>query len=189
MGAIVTSANFKLLLGIVLVVGGGLALPASILIPAFDAPDERVAFESPGAATLDIEAPGRFYLWHKYRTIHDGRQVVRDEHLPNGMSFEVTRVDEGSPVAFNARSNIHTEIGDSASRSIGYVDIERPGKFRIEVGGGDDRMRVMSFSRSRFMLFTRAFGLSLLSLVILGAGGIVLIIFGIAQRAGERRNR
>lgn len=182
-----SSANFKLLLGIALVIVGGLALPAGILIPAFDAPDESVVFESPGEATLDIEAPGRFYLWHEYRTIHDGRQVVRDEHLPDGMSFDVTRAGDGPSVAFQARSNIHTEIGDSESRSVGYVDIEQPGTFRIEVGGGDDRMRVMSFSRSRFMLFTRAFGLSLLSLVILGAGGIILIIFGIAQRAGKTR--
>lgn len=177
------NGNFKILLGIVLVLVGGLAVPAGLLIPAFDAPNENVVFESPGEATLEIEAPGRFYLWHNYRTIHQGRQVARDQHLPDGMSFQVARLADGSSIPFQARSNIHTDIGGAESRSVGYVDIERPGTFEIQVRGGDDQTRIMSFSRSRFMMFARAVGFSLLSLVVLGSGGIVLIVFGVAQRA------
>ncbi|MBL37567.1 MAG: hypothetical protein CMP07_04080 [Xanthomonadales bacterium] len=179
------TGNLKILLGAILLLAGGLAIPAGLLVPAFGAPNENVVFETPGEATLEIEAPGRFYLWHKYRTIHQGRQVVRDEHLPDGMSFRVSRLDDGSSIPFQARSNIHTEIGDAESRSIGYVDIERPGTFMIEVTGGDEQTRIMSFSRSRMMLFARAIGFSLLSLVVLGSLGVVLIVFGIGQRAGE----
>lgn len=181
------TGNLKILLGIILLLAGGLAIPAGILIPAFSTPNENAVFESPGEAKLEIEAPGRFYLWHKYRTIHQGRQVVRDEHLPDGMEFQVTRVDDGSALSFQSKSNIRFEMGDEASASIGYVDVERPGTIRIDVRGGDDRMRVMSFSRSRLMLFTYAIGFSLLSMAILGTAGIVLIIFGIAQRAGKSR--
>lgn len=176
------SANLKLTLGIVLILVGGLAIPAGLLIPAFGAPSEEVVFESPGEATLDIEAPGRFYLWHNYRTIHDGQQVVRNQHLPDGMSFEVTRVDDGSTLAFQSRGSIHTEMANAASQSVGYVDVENPGTFRIEVRGGDDRLRVMSFSRSRMMLFVRAIGFSLLSMVLLGTGGAALMIMGLVQR-------
>lgn len=176
------NANLKISLGIAVLLLGGLAIPAGILIPAFQAPNEEVVFETPGAAALDVRSPGRFYLWHNYRTIHDDRQVVRDEHLPDGMSFSVTRAD-GSTIPLQPRPNITTEMSGAASRSIGYVDIERPGMLRIEVRGGDAQMRVMSFERSRFMLFARAVGFSLMSLAVLGAGGIVLIVFGIAQRA------
>jgi len=179
------SGNLKILLGVLLLLAGGLAIPAGILIPAFSAPNENVVFETPGEARLEIKAPGRFYLWHKYRTIHQGRQVVRDEHLPNGMSFEVTRLADDSSIPFRARGNIQTEIGDAESRSVGYVDLQQPGTFEIEVGGGDEQTRIMSFSRSRMMLFARAIGFSLLSLVVLGSLGVVLIVFGIGQRAGE----
>lgn len=176
-----TSANLKLFSGIVLLLVGGLGIPAGILIPAFGAPNENVVFESPGEATLEIEAPGRFYLWHNYRTIHEGRQVVRGERLPNGMSFEVVRLADGSSLPFQPRGSIHTEMTNAASRSVGYVAVEQPGAFSIEVSGGDDRMRVMSFSRSRFMLFARAIGLSLLSMAVLGTAGVVLIILGVVQ--------
>jgi len=176
------SANLKISLGMIVLLLGGLAIPAGILIPAFSAPNEEVVFETPGATALDVHSPGRFYLWHNYRTLRDGRQVVRDEHLPDGMSFNVTRAD-GSTVPLQPRASITTEMSGSASRSIGYVDIERPGTLRIEVRGGDEQMRVMSFERARFMLFARAVGFSLLSLAVLGTGGIVLIVFGIAQRA------
>lgn len=179
------TGNLKIVLGATLLLAGGLAIPAGILIPAFGAPNENIVFETPGEVTLEIEAPGRFYLWHKYRTIHQGRQVVRDEHLPDGMSFTVTRPADGSSIPFRARGNIHTEIGDAESRSIGYVDIQRPGTVRVEVGGGDDQTRIMSFSRSRLMLFTRAIGFSLLALIVLGSLGVILIVFGIGQRAGE----
>jgi|SRR6056297_1637881 len=176
-------ANVKLLSGVILLLIGGIAIPAAILVPAFDAPNEEVVFETPGEASLDIRSPGRFYLWHDYRTIHGGRQVARSEHLPDGMSFSVTRADDGSPLSFQPRSNISTELGGSSSRSIGYVDVERPGTLRIEVRGGDGQMRVMSFERARFMLFAGAVGFSLLSLTVLGSAGVVLIVLGIAQRA------
>src|SRR6056297_3356877 len=174
-GSDMKSANLKISLGIIVLLLGGLAIPAGILIPAFSAPNEEVVFETPGATALDVHSPGRFYLWHNYRTLRDG-------HLPDGMSFNVTRAD-GSTVPLQPRASITTEMSGSASRSIGYVDIERPGTLRIEVRGGDEQMRVMSFERARFMMFARALGFSLLSLAVLGAGGIVLIIFGIAQRA------
>lgn len=183
-----TSANLKLVLGSVLLLLGGLAIPAGIMIPALDAPAEEIVFEVPGQASLEVEAAGRFYLWHNYRTIHQGRQVVHDKHLPDGMSFELTRLDDGSTLALQPRSNINTEMADAASSSVAYVDIEQPGRFRIEVGGGDDRTRVMSFSRSRFMLFARAIGFSLLSIAVLGTAGIVLIVLGIVQRTGREKS-
>lgn len=176
-------ANLKLLSGVALLLIGGIAIPAGILVPAFDAPNEEVVFETPGAASLNVLSPGRFYLWHDYRTIHDGRQVARDDHLPDGMSFTVTRVDDGSALSFQPRNNISTELSGSSSRSIGYVDVKRAGKLRIEVRGGDGQMRVMSFERARFMMFAGAVGFSLLSLTVLGSAGVVLIVLGIAHRA------
>ena len=181
------SANVKLLLGVILLLVGGLGIPAGILIPAFNAPNEEVVFESPGQAKLNVEAPGRFYLWHEYRVIHNGRQVVRNERLPNGMTFDVIRADDGSTLAFEPRSSITTEMGGSASRSIGYVDVESPGEFRIAVRDGDDQTRIMSFSRSRFMPIARAVGFSLLSLAVLGTAGVILIVLGIARRAGTAK--
>ena len=175
-------AKVKLLLGIILLLVGGLAIPAGILIPALEAPNEEVIFETPGTASLDVHSPGRFYLWHDYRTLHDGRQVVRDEHLPDGMSFSVTRAD-GSTLPLQSRAGITTEMSGSASRSIGYVDVEQPGTLRVDVRGGDEQMRVMSFERAQFKLFASAVGWSLLSLAVLGTAGIVLIVLGIVRRA------
>lgn len=176
------SANMKLLLGIVVLLVGGLGIPAGILIPAFSAPNETIVFQSPGETTLEIKAPGRFYLWHNYRTIHDGRQVVRNKYLPDGMSFQVTRVGDDSTLQFQPRGSIQTEMGGSASQSVGYVEVERPGTLRVEVAGGDEQTRLMAFSRSRFMPLARAIGFSLLSLAVLGSAGIVLIILGIVRR-------
>lgn len=175
-------ANTMIWLGVAVLLIGGLLIPAGTLARAFGAPNEEVTFESPGRASLEIVAPGRFYLWHDYRTIHENQQLVRGQRLPDGVSFEVVRADDGSTLAFQPSGGTHTEIGGTASRSIGYVDIKRPGRVDIEVGGGDGQLRILTFSRSRFMQFVRAIGISLLSLAILGTAGILLIVFGIARR-------
>jgi len=99
------------------------------------------------------------------------------------MSFDIAHADSGSNLEFQPRGSMHTEGGKSASRSVGYVDIETPGRIIVEIEGGDGKERVMSFSRSRIMLFVRSIGISLLLIAVFGTGGIVLIIFGVAQRA------
>ena len=49
------TGNLKILLGAILLLAGGLAIPAGLLVPAFGAPNENVVFETPGEATLEID--------------------------------------------------------------------------------------------------------------------------------------
>lgn len=172
----------KILIGIVLALAGLLVIPVAVIAPAIPAGSQSVTFLVPGQARLEALEPGRFYLWHEHETVFDGERRVAGERLPDGLRMEVRRLDENRALAFESNASMSTTSGSNASRSIGYVEVERPGTLEVEVTGGDDQQRVFTFARMRFWEIARAIGLGLVSILLIGSAGIGVLIWGIVER-------
>ncbi|MGK7295116.1 MAG: hypothetical protein ACNS61_04690 [Candidatus Wenzhouxiangella sp. M2_3B_020] len=170
----------KIATGVGVVLVGALLVPALLLTPVADMPDEEIRFLAPGDATLEAAAQGRFYLWHEYRSRFDGRRYETGDHLPAGTVIEARQGDRSLDAV--PADNVRTEFGDSASVSVARLDVPAAGPVSVSVRYGDGRPRVFSLSRFTLGAWARAIGLSVLSMLIAGASGLALLIAGIAQR-------
>ena len=174
------NSSVKIATGIGLVLVGALLIPALLLVPVVDLPDEEIRFLAPGKATLEAAAPGRFYLWHEYRGRFDGRRYDTDDHLPAGTVIEARQGDRSLDAV--PADNVRTEFVDSASVSVARIDVPAAGPVSVSVHYGDDRSRVFSLSRFKLGAWARAIASSVVSMLIGGGGGLALVIVGIAQR-------
>lgn len=170
----------KIATGIGIALIGALLVPALLLTPVADMPDEEVRFLAPGEATLDVAAPGRFHLWHEYRSRFDGRRYEADDRLPIGTVIEVRQRERSLEAVPTDR--IRTEFGDSASVSVARIDVPAAGPVSLSVRYRDGRPRVLSLSRFTLGDWAKAIGLSVVSMLIGGGAGLALLIVGVAQR-------
>ncbi len=182
-----SASTIKIVIGALLIAAGALLLPLLLLRPVAQASNEEVVFRVPGRASLEAEAPGTFYLWHQFHTLHRGERFDRHDALPDGLRIELRHAATGKPLELEPLGNISTEFGDEASRSIGHVEVTRPGTIVVEVSGGDDVERVFSLSRFSLGPWLRGLGLSALALLAVGGAGIVLVVLGVSQRADRQR--
>jgi hypothetical protein len=176
-----------------IIAGGVLFVLGAFVIPLFCVvfavlylllgPSNEVQFKIPGSAQATIEKPGRYYVWNDFRTIYEGKNYDRSEKIPDGVEIRI-HDSNGELLKFVGSSAISSSAGASSKNSIGYVEVERPGKVGIEVSGGNEE-RIFSFSQLGFLkplgLILGGFGLSIL-VAIAGCGitvwGILKLIHG-----------
>jgi hypothetical protein len=169
--------------GVVLFVLGAFVIPLLcgflVVLPLFLGSSNEVQFKIPGTAEATVEKPGRYYVWNDYRTFYQGKNYDRSERIPDGVEIRI-HDSKGGLLEFVGSTAISSTAGSSSKNSIGYVDIERPGKVSIEVSGGNEE-RVFSFAQSGILkLFGSilgAFGLSMLVAI----AGFGITIWGIVK--------
>ena len=131
--------------GAVLFILGTVIVPVLFILPLIFGRSDEVQFMVPGTFEAKTEKPGRYYLWNDFQTFYDGKSYNRSESIPDGMEIKIWNSD-GTQLHLVSDSSTSTSNGSSAAKSIGYVEIENPGKVKIEVKGGDER--VLSFAPS-----------------------------------------
>jgi hypothetical protein len=176
--------------GIKTLVAGGILLmgafivPFLFLLPLFLEHQNQNQFKVPGSIQVTVEKPGRYYLWNDFRTVYQGRSFNQSEHIPDGLDIRIEDLN-GHRFNFVSDFTISSSSDSSAKNSIGYVEIERPGKVTIQVSGRTEE-RTFSFSRSGllkiFLLIVGGFGAS----AIIGLTGLGLIIWGIVKLARKK---
>lgn len=154
-------------------------VPFLFVIPLFLQHQNENQFKVPGSIQVTVEKPGRYYLWNDFRTIYHGQSFNRSEHIPDGMNIRIADSD-GHQFNFVSDTSISSTSGSSAKNSIGYVEIEYPGKFTIQVSGSSEE-RIFSFSKSGllkiFLFIVGGFGAS----VVFGLAGLGLLVWGIVK--------
>jgi hypothetical protein len=158
--------------------------PFLFLLPFFLQHQNENQFKVPGSIQITVEKPGRYYLWNDFRTVYNGQSFNRSEQIPDGLNIRIADSD-GHPLTFVSNTSISSTNGSNAKNSIGYVEIEHPGKVTVQVSGGAQE-RIFSFSRSGilmiFLLVIGGFGAS----VIFGLLGLGLIIWGIVKLVSKK---
>ena len=141
-------------------------------------------FKVPGSLQVSVEKPGRYYLWNDFRTVYNGQSFNRSERIPDGMNIRVED-SSGHQVNFVSDTSISSTTGGSAKNSIGYVEIEHPGKVTVHVSGTVEE-RIFSFSQSgilkMFLYILRGIG----ACVIFGLAGVGLIVWGIVKLVSKK---
>jgi len=165
--------------GIVIFILFAFALPVAIIAPMVNSDSEDAPFLVPGEHLVDVENEGKYYLWHEFRTIHDGKSYNRPEELPHGIEFSI-KTAEGETLPFVAGGGASSSNGQSSKTSVGYVEVSRPETLTISVSGNTEPL-VFSFSESIFLkMFGTIMGGILVS--IIGAfSGIGVTIWGIIK--------
>lgn len=175
-----------ILSGVALFLLGAVILPVLFIVPAIFTRSDEVRFKVPGSVEPAIEKPGRYYLWNEFRTFHNGKNYNRSESLPDGIEIHV-QDSNGQSLEFVSDATISSSSKGRSKSSIGYVQVEKPGKLKIYVSGSNEE-RVFSFSQSEVL---KMFGLILaggvLSTVVTLAG-VGLIVWGIVKFARTSRN-
>lgn len=167
-----------MIVGAVLFILGTVIVPVLFILPLIFGKSDEVQFMVPGTFEAKAEKPGRYYLWNDFQTIYDGKSYNRSEGLPDGMVIKILNSD-GTQLHLVSDPSISTSNGSSAAKSIGYVEIENPGKIKIEVTGGDER--VLSFAPSKVFkivgLIVGAFAAS----ALISISGLAIGIWGIIK--------
>jgi hypothetical protein len=168
-----------IIVGAVMFLMGAFIVPFLFLLPLFLEHHQQNQFVGPGSIHIEVKEPGRYYLWNDFRTIYNGRSFNRSEKTPDGLDIRIENA-EGHALPFVSDLNISSSSNDSSKNSIGYVEIEQPGKVSVQISGGTEE-RIFSFSRSRllklFLLILAGFGVS----GIIALTGFGLIIWGVVK--------
>ncbi len=178
-----------IILGVILFTLGGIAFPAAILLPLFLGDSIDKQFSIPGTIQVAIEEPGRYYLWNDHQTIFNGKTYNRAEDLPDGIEISISDTATGTPFDFIDTASISISGGNSAKRSIGYIEVSKPTRLLVDITGGNED-RIFSFARATFFeKLKRIFGGIALAFLA-GSSGVGLVIWGVVKstRAKEKEN-
>ena len=89
-----------------------------------------VRFSAPGSATVILEEPGKYTLFHEYRSSLQGRLYDGPAILPT-MNFHVNGPGGASPTIESSSGNFNYNIGNRAGYAVGSLDIDATGEYRI----------------------------------------------------------
>jgi hypothetical protein len=167
-----------LITGVVLLLGA-FVIPLLLVLHLVLGGSNAVQFKIPGAIEAAVKEPGRYYLWNDFQTMYAGKNYNRPEGIPDGIEIAI-HDSNGELLTFVGDASISSSAGGTSKKSIGYVEVQSPGKVRIEVAGGNEE-RVFSFSQFGLMKMFRfilgGFGLS----VLVGVAGLGVTIWGIVK--------
>jgi hypothetical protein len=146
------------------------------------------SFEGPGTIEVQVDDPGRYFLWNEYRTVFEGRSYSRSEELPDGVGFSAVRMDTGESISFRTNFSITHRSGQREKASIGYFEVTEPGLYRVSVEGLR-QTRIFAFGQSSMDDFggmmARGFFFTLFSIAAMLAG-LLFLIFGILELVRKR---
>ena len=80
----------QIIAGVVVFGIGAICVPFVIVLTLVRDSLDLLEFEVPGAAIAFVDTPGRYYLWHDYQTVYDGRTYNNPIELPDGLLIEIT---------------------------------------------------------------------------------------------------
>jgi uncharacterized membrane protein len=118
----------------VAVAAAGLAGAAALAVYAFLQPGEPVRFLAPGAGSVEVKAPGRYVVWHEYRTTFENRVYRSEPGLPAGARFTV-RGPDGPPLPVGPAGSQSWKAGDVARQAVGSFEAPVAGRYTVVLDG------------------------------------------------------
>lgn len=157
---------------------------ASAILYFSQSDSETNQFLVPGSMEVEIEEPGKYYLWHDHVTLFNGTSFSVPKDIPDGVEIEIRGAD-GEALAMKRGISTSVSLGNRSKVSIGYIDVDKAGWISVSVSGDFDD-RVFSLSESSFGIFFVAIFGGVAIVGVAGTIGLVLLILGIVDLARKR---
>jgi len=171
----------KVILGSVLMVAPLFVFIVSAIFYFSQSDSETNQFLVPGSMEVEIEEPGKYYLWHDHVTLFNGTSFSMPKEIPHGVKMEIRGAD-GEALALKGGLSTSVSSGNHSKVSIGYVEVDKAGWVKVSVSG-DFEDRVFSLSKSSFGIFFGAIFGGVVLVGAMGTVGLVLLILGIVELA------
>lgn len=162
---------------------GAFIIPYSMIMPLFKAEYPEFQFKNPGKENIEVETPGKYYLWNDYQTFFDGQTYNTSKQLPNGTKIKVIDADTGKELKFNPDASISVSVGNNSQTSIGYVEISSPQTLSVQIESNEER--VFTFAQSRFMKILSTVAGAIVLSAILTVSGIGALIWGLVRMTAK----
>lgn len=175
-----------LLTGILLTIAGIFVVPYLFIMPLFESKYPEITFKAPGEETIEVIAPGRYYLWNDYQTFFDGQAYNNSKQLPSGTRIKIMDDESGKEMTFVSDSAISLSVGNKAQNSIGYVEVTDEKSLKIEVSQNSEE-RILTFAKSRFMDIVGTLISTGIFATILASSGIAMIIWGLVRMSSKEK--
>ena len=164
----------------------GLAGAAGLALWAFLSVAEPVRFLAPGAGSIEAGAPGRYVIWHEYRTTFENRVYRSNAGLPAGARFTV-RGPDGPPLPVGPATSISWSSGEVERKAVGSFEASAPGRYTIVLDGNFPALVIAVQPDFLGRVFRLAGGAVLLALFGVGAGiGLFVWALGAGGPAVEK---
>jgi len=144
-----------------------------------DVTEGLVRFTAPGEATITIEDPGSYTVFHEYRSSFEGKVFSGPTTLP-GMNIQMVGPGGVTPVVRASTTDFTYNFGSSAGYAVGSIEIERAGEYNVRSaytsGSGDEV--VLALGRGKFLsAFLSVGGIFGLIAAFVFAGLLWMLIF------------
>lgn len=134
-----------------------------------------VRFPAPGSATITIEEPGNYTVFHEYRSTFNGNVYNGPAQLPT-VNIQLSGPGGASPIVQPSTGNFNYNFGGSAGYSVGSVQIDQPGEYAVTsdyaTGSGAEVVLALGREKGKSTLQTVGGGFGLAA-----AAGIALLIW------------
>lgn len=134
----------------------------------------------PGTFSVEIDEPGRFYVWDNHWTVFDGERIQYEADCPDDAKISV-RDASSSAMPFVQDRSKSWSIGNSGKTSIGYIDVSNATTLELAFDDvGRERIVTVSNRTMKQELWARLGGLG----IGLGIGilGILIFAMGFLRR-------
>lgn len=116
-------------LAVLLLVAGGAVFAWMVFAGLSRMNDGLQQVVVPGQAELRLDTPGRYTIYHEYRTVGGNKVYGSDQPLPP-LTVTVVSRQTGAEVAVKpATVNEHYSLGSRSGRSIMAFTVEQPGTY------------------------------------------------------------
>lgn len=142
--------------------------------------EEPARFLAPGSGSVEVSRPGRYVLWHEYRTVFENRTYDSAPKLPANVRFRIEAPDR-STVRLDTSASGSWNSGSVQREMFAGFDAEQTGRYTV-TAQADPPQRVIAVGPDPFWPLVKV----VLVAIVLGAtgigGGIALGIYVLLRR-------
>jgi len=168
------------------VAAAGVGGAAAIAVSAFLSLGEPVRFVAPGAGTVEVRAPGRYVIWHEYRTTFENHVYRSAPGLPANARFTV-RGPDGPPLPVGSAGSQSWKGGAVERQAVGRFEAPGAGRYTVVLDGPFPPMVIAVTPDFMGRLLLSIGAAVLLALLGIG-GGIGLFVYALGAREPAARH-
>ena len=173
-------------IGAALMMGAAIGAPVYLIWTLVSLMSSGEQFRAPGVNRFHLNKPGKYILWHDYRTVFDGRRYSVEQELPDGVVFTVTNDETHESVHIEASGGAHEQSGSSERADVCSFRIDAPGWFVVKIQGLPS-LRIFTLRRPLLAPVLLTLAVSTTAGLFGFAAGVAMIVVTAVKRSRRKK--